>query len=302
MSGPAGGVPDDGRQAVIGGLFGASAFLIWGLIPILFKQIAYVPALEILAHRIVWAAVLMALLAAAVGGNRRVRNSLANRHVLGALAVSATAVAINWLVFIWAVNHARVLETSLGYFMNPLVNVVFGVAFLGERLRMMQWLAVGLATAGVAIMAMGHGALPWVALTLAISFGLYGLMRKITPVDPISGLLIETVMLAPAALGYLLWLRHAGEGAFLGLDSRTDGLLVATGIATAVPLMLFAVAARRVRLVTLGFIQYLAPSTSFLLAVFLFGEPFTPALQATFAFVWAGLALYSFDAVRGRER
>lgn len=297
MSGPPD--PADERQ-VLGMASAVGAFLIWGLIPILFKAIADVPAVEIVAHRIVWAAVLMAVLAAAGAGRRRVRAALANPRTMGALAISAVAVAVNWLVFIWAVNHDRVLETSLGYFMNPLVNVVFGVAFLGERLRPVQWAAVALAATGVAVMALGYGALPWVALTLAVSFGLYGLVRKVTPIDAISGLWIETLMLAPAALGYLLWLGRAGEGVFLVSGIAVDGLLVATGIATAVPLMLFAVAARRIRLVTLGFIQYLAPSTSFLLGVFLFREPFTPVLQATFSFVWAGLALYSMDAARRR--
>jgi len=288
----------EGRR--IGVLCAIGAFLIWGLIPILFKAIGGVPALEILSHRVVWAALFVIVIAVVRRLGPNIRAIVADRRMLGALVVSATSVAVNWFVFIWAVNQDRVLETSLGYFMNPLVNVLFGVVFLRERLRPPQWGAVALAVTGVAFMGVGHGALPLVALMLAFSFGLYGLMRKITPVDAVSGLLVETLLLTPVALGYLLWLAVTGGGAFAAVGSTTDVLLVATGIATAVPLILFAVGARRIRLVTLGFIQYLAPSTSFLLGVFLFREPFTPALQTAFFFVWAGLVVYSFDAWRRR--
>jgi chloramphenicol-sensitive protein RarD len=221
------------------------------------------------------------------------------RLLLG-LAGSAGLLAINWLVFVWAVNNDRVLETSLGYFINPLVNVALGVAFLGERLRPAQWLAVASAAAGVGIMAIGSGALPWVPLALAVSFGLYGLMRKVMPVDPVAGLLVETAMMAPLALAYLAWLGWTGAGTFLAGSPVLDAMLMATGIATAVPMTLFVIAARGLPLATLGFIQYLSPSTTFLLGVFLYREPLTSAGLATFAMVWAGLALYSLGALRRR--
>jgi chloramphenicol-sensitive protein RarD len=236
----------------------------------------------------------------ATGRGTRTIGVLARPRLLLGLAGSAGLLAINWLVFIWAVNNDRVLETSLGYFINPLINIALGVAFLGERLRVVQWLAVALAAAGVGIMAAGYGTLPWVPLALAASFGLYGLLRKIMPVDPVGGLLIETLLMTPVSLGYLVWIGVAGEGVFL-VGSRTlDVMLAATGVATAVPMTLFVFAARGLRLATLGFIQYLSPSTTFLLGVFLYREPLTPALSATFAFVWAGLALYSFDLLRRR--
>lgn len=279
---------------------GLGAFLTWGLLPIFFKAMAEAQPVEIVAHRIVWAALLIAAFVWATGQGARTMGVLARPRLLLGLAGSAGLLAVNWLVFIWAVNNDRVLETSLGYFINPLVNVALGVAFLGERLRKVQWFAVTLAAAGVGVMALGSGALPWVPLTLAVSFGLYGLMRKVMPVDPAAGLLIETLMLTPASLAYLVWLGGTGEGAFLAGSRALDVMLMATGIATAVPMTLFIIAARGLRLATLGFIQYLSPSTSFLLGVFLYREPLTPALIATFAFVWAGLALYSFDLLRRR--
>ena len=279
---------------------GFGAFLTWGLIPIFFKAMAEVPPPEIVAHRVVWAALLIAVFVWVTGQGARTMGVLAHPRLLLGLAFSSGLLTLNWLVYIWAVNNDRVLETSLGYFINPLVNIALGVAFLGERLRWMQWLAVALAAVGVGIMAAGHGAPPWVPLALAVSFGLYGLMRKIMPVDPAGGLLIETLIMTPVAFGYLVWLGGAGEGAFRAGSPTLDVMLMATGVATAVPMTLFVIAARGLRLVTLGFIQYLAPSTSFVLGVFLFREPLTPALLATFAFVWAGLALYSLDLLRRR--
>lgn len=279
---------------------GFGAFLSWGLIPIFFKGLAEVPPVEIVAHRIVWATLLIAIFVWVTGQGERTMSLLARPRLLLGLAGTSGLLTLNWLVFIWAVNNDRVLETSLGYFINPLVSIALGVAFLGERLRMVQWFAVALAVAGVGIMAFGHVALPWIPLTLAVSFGLYGLMRKIMPVDPVGGLLIETLIMTPVAFGYLIWLGSTGVGAFLAEFRTLDIMLAATGIATAIPMTLFVIAARGLRLATLGFMQYLSPSASFLLGVFLYREPLTPALLATFAFVWAGLALYSFDMLRRR--
>jgi chloramphenicol-sensitive protein RarD len=285
------------RTALAAGL---GAFLIWGLLPIYFKAMAAAGSTEIVAHRIVWAALLIAAFVWMTGQAARTLSLLARPRLLAGLAGSAGLLAVNWLVFIWAVNNDRVLETSLGYFINPLVNVALGVAFLGERLRPAQWLAVALAAAGVGIMAIGSGALPWVPLALALSFGLYGLMRKVMPVDPVAGLLVETALMAPVALAYLVWLGRTGAGTFLAGSPALDAMLVATGIATAVPMTLFVIAARGLPLATLGFIQYLSPSATFLLGVFLYREPLTGSGAATFAMVWAGLALYSVDLLRRR--
>jgi chloramphenicol-sensitive protein RarD len=292
--------PPDARAPTASLAAGFGAFLIWGLIPIFFKAMAEVPPVEIVAHRIVWAALLIAAFVWAAGQGDRTMGLLAHPRLLLGLAGSSGLLTLNWLVYIWAVNNDRMLETSLGYFINPLVNIALGVAFLDERLNKVQWLAVALAAAGVGIMAVGHGTLPWIPLVLAVSFGLYGLMRKVMPVDPVGGLLIETLMMTPVSLGYLVWLGGTGEGAFLAGSRTLDVMLAATGVATAVPLTLFVIAARGLRLSTLGFIQYLAPSTTFLLGVFLYREPLTPALGVTFAFVWAGLALYSADLLRQR--
>lgn len=279
------------------------AFLAWGLIPIFFKQLGDVAAFEIIAHRVVWSCLFLGIVAALLRGRRTVRALLADGRVVRRLGLSATLIGTNWTIYVWAINSDRVLETSLGYFINPLVNVLLGVAFLGERLRPLQWVSVAFAAAGVAVAVVGYGALPWVALSLALTFGFYGLVRKTTPVDAVSGLLAETSILLPLAGGFLLWAGLAGRGAFLSGDVARDLLLVLAGPLTAVPMLLFVAGARRLRLATLGFFQYLSPSCTFLLGVYVYGEPFEPARQITFAFVWAGLALYSFDAMRaGRRR
>ncbi len=279
---------------------GFVTFLAWGLIPIFFKELAEAPPVEIVAHRVVWATLLIAIFVWATGQGERIMSLLMRPRLTLGLFGTSGLLTLNWLVFIWAVNNDRVLETSLGYFINPLVSIALGVAFLGERLRTVQWVAVALAVVGVGVMAVGHGALPWIPLTLAVSFGLYGLIRKVMPVDPVGGLLIETLIMTPVSLGYLVWLGSTGAGAFLTVSRTLDIMLMLTGVATAIPLTLFVIAARGLRLATLGFMQYLAPSTTFLLGVFLYREPLTPALLTTFAFVWAGLALYSFDMIRRR--
>jgi chloramphenicol-sensitive protein RarD len=285
------------RTALAAGL---GAFLTWGLLPIYFKAMAEAAAVEIVAHRIVWAALLIAAFVGATGRGARTVEVLVRPRLLLGLVGSALLLAVNWLLFIWAVNNDRILETSLGYFINPLVSIALGVAVLGEWLRPLQWFAVLFAMIGVGIMTVGSGALPWVPLALAVSFGLYGLLRKIMPVDPVVGLLVETLILAPVSAAYLIWLGTVGEGSFLAISLTLDLLLLATGIATAVPMTLFVIAARGLPLATLGFVQYCSPSTTFLVGAFLYREPLTPVLLVTFACVWAGLALYSFDLLRRR--
>lgn len=302
------GVPERPRptqpaDSPAGAAAALGAFLSWGLIPIFFKQLGAVAAFEIIAHRVVWSCLFLGAVAALLRGRRTVRALLADGRVVRRLGLTAMLIGTNWTLYVWAVNTDRLLETSLGYFITPLVNVLLGVAFLGERLRPLQWVAVACAAAGVTVAVLGHGALPWIALSLAVTFGFYGLVRKTTPVDAVSGLLAETSLLFPLAAGFLLWAGLTGRGAFLAGDGTRDFLLVLAGPLTAVPMLMFAVGARGLRLATLGFFQYLSPSCTFLLGVYVYGEPFELARQVTFALVWTGLAIYSFDAIRaGRRR
>jgi chloramphenicol-sensitive protein RarD len=278
-----------------------AAFLIWGLFPLYWKQVASVPALEIVAHRTAWAFVFVAAWVSWRGGWGLAAAVVANRRTLLVLAIGALLIGVNWLLYIWAVTHAHVMEGSLGYYINPLVNVLLGVVVLRERLSRPQALAVGLAAAGVAVLSLGYGRFPWIALALASTFGLYGLVRKTVAADAITGLLCETAILTPAAAGYLLLLGARGSGAF-GVSTKATALLVLGGAVTAVPLALFAYGARALPLSTLGFIQYLSPSLQFLCAVLIYGEPFTAAHAVTFACIWTALAVLTWDARKRLRR
>lgn len=292
--------PPGTDQARRGGLFALAAFGIWSAFPAFFKLVAEVPSTEVLAHRILWSMAFVALLLALRGAWGDIGRVLRNRRLLRQLCLSSLLVSVNWLVFIWAVANDRVLESSLGYFINPLINVLLGVLFLGERLRLLQWTAIALACAGVLYQIVGLGQLPWVALTVAVTFGCYGLVRKQTDVDAFSGLFVETLLLAPLAVGYLLFLESAGRGSFLHAGIGGDLLLVLAGVLTALPLLLFTAAATRLRLSTLGLLQYTVPSGHFLLAVLAFGETFTAAHAVTFGCIWSALLLYVLSNLRGR--
>lgn len=295
--------PASGReQAWSGVLYAGGAFGIWGVVPVYFKAVAAAGALEVLAHRVVWSVVLMGAL---LTGRRRLGALAAEFRAPGRLRLylaSTALVSVNWLVFIWAVQNGRVLEASLGYYINPLVNVLLGMVFLHERLSRLQGVAVALATVGVAIQVAGVGELPWVALALAFSFGLYGLVRKRGGADPLLGLMVETLFLLPAALALLAVMMARGSAAFGRGDLGMDALLVFSGVVTAVPLVLFLEAAQRLRLATLGLMQYIAPTLHFLLAVLVYDERFTVAHLLAFALIWAALALYSFDAYSALRR
>ncbi|MCE9569746.1 MAG: EamA family transporter RarD [Rhodocyclales bacterium] len=284
------------RLGVVAGIF---AYLIWGLVPIFFKQIAEVPAVEIIAHRVVWA---MLLMTALIGFGRGFGAALRVARMpsqLARIALASLLVISNWLTFVWGVNNGHILETSLGYFILPLLNVALGVLVLKERLRPLQWLAVLLAAAGVAIEVTRAGGLPWIALVLAGTFGIYGLLRKQLPLDAASGLFLETVCMTPVALAWLGWLAYSGQSHFGGaMFSTGDMLLVATGPITAIPLLLFAIAARRLPLNMMAFLQYIAPSITFLLAVLVYNEPLDLRRTLTFATIWLGLAIYTFDLLR----
>lgn len=280
-----------------GPLAAALAYILWGLFPLYIKQIAHVDALEVVAHRSVWSLVLLLALLAALRRFAWLREALRKPRVLGAFALSAALLSVNWLVYVWAVSNERVLDASLGYFINPLFNVMLGYVVLHERPRPWQWAAVALAAAGVLWLALGAGQFPWVALTLAASFGLYGLLRKTATLGAMEGLTLETLLLAPLAAGLLLWLGWQGQGAFAQGDAATTGWLLLAGPVTAVPLLLFAAGARRVTLATLGLLQYLGPTIQFLLGIYLYHEPFDPQRGIGFALIWAGLLLYSGEGL-----
>ena len=286
---------DESSSTRTGLIQGVAAYLIWGLLPIYLHLLRAVPATQVLGHRILWSLGLLTVVVLALRRTAEIRAGVRGR-VLPMLCVSALLISINWLVYIWSVGHDRVLEASLGYFINPLVNVALGVAVLRERIRPVQAMAVGLAIVGVLVVALGGGAL-WIPLTLALSFGLYGLIRKVVAIDALGGLMIETLVLAPFAAAALL-LAGAHGTAGWGGDIRIDLLLAFTGVVTAVPLLLFAAAARRLRYATVGLLQYIAPTLAFLEAVLLFGEPLKPVHLVTFGLIWTGCGLYGWDSLR----
>ncbi|WP_312936011.1 EamA family transporter RarD [Pseudomonas sp.] len=278
-----------------GYFLGLSAYIIWGLFPLYFKAIQSVPAMEIIVHRVLWSALfggIVLMLWKHPGWWRELRQ---NPQRLAILALSGSLIALNWLTYVWAVNTGRMLEASLGYYINPLVNVLLGMLLLGERLRRLQWLAVGLALAGVVQQVWQVGSLPWVSLVLALTFGFYGLIRKKAPVAALPGLVVETWMLVPVALGWLLLHPTAisAQPAFYGTSEAL--WLMAAGPVTLVPLVCFNAAARHLPYTTLGFLQYLAPTLVLLQAVWLFNEHLAPSTLIAFMFIWAGLAVYSVD-------
>ncbi len=277
-------------------VFGAGCYALWGVLPLYIHLLQDVPALQVLAHRVLWSLLLLVVVIVLLRRARPILAAARGRTLLY-LVASAALIAINWLVYIWAVQHHHVLEASLGYFINPLVNVALGVAVLGERLRRLQGVAIAVAAAGVAILAISGGGALWISLALAASFGLYGLVRKVAAIDALGGLTVETLLLAPASLALLFHAGQVGQGAF-GQSAGLDWLLVLAGPVTAAPLLLFAAAARRLPLATLGLLQYIAPSLQFAEAVLFFGEPVRLVHIVTFALIWTGCALYALDGLR----
>jgi chloramphenicol-sensitive protein RarD len=293
----AGAAQDGSRRSAVGVGFAAAAYLTWGLFPLYFHALGGVPAPEILAYRIVCSAVFLAAVISATGRWGEALRQLRAPGTLRSLALSAVFISANWLVYVWAVNAGHVLEASLGYFVNPLVSVLLGVVFLREPLTRPQRLAVAIAAAGVIALVVRAGRFPWIALTLAMTFGLYGLIRKRVRVDATIGLLGEVSILAPLAAAYLAWLGAAHAGHFGG-DARVTLLLAASGVVTAMPLIWFALGVQRLRLSTIGLLQYLNPTVQFTIAVLVFREPFTAAHALAFGCIWLSLALYSLDALR----
>ncbi|MDP5136027.1 EamA family transporter RarD [Rheinheimera baltica] len=284
------------REQKLGGIFAASAYSLWGLAPLYFKQIDFIPATEILLHRIVWSFLLLLLVLVALKQVRKVIALMRQPKILAWLLISALLLGGNWGLFIWAVNSNHMLDASLGYYINPLLNVLLGMLFLGERLRKLQWAAVGLACSGVLIQLITYGSLPWIALTLAGSFAIYGLMRKKLAVDAITGLFYESLLLLPLALWF--WWHYADSSAANLLQNswQLNSYLVAASLVTTVPLLCFIAGARRLQLSTMGFFQYIGPSFMFVFGVWLYQEPFAAERLVTFALIWLALLVYTIDA------
>jgi chloramphenicol-sensitive protein RarD len=281
----------------IGPLAAAAAYILWGIFPLYIRQVSHVSALEIVVHRSVWSLVFVLLLLVVLRRLAWLRDVWQQPRVLGAFALSAVLLSGNWLLYVWAVNAHRVLDASLGYFINPLFNVMLGYVVLHERPRPGQWAAVALAAAGVVWLTVAAGQLPWISLLLAASFGVYGLLRKTAVLGAMEGLALETLLLAPLTVGALAFMLWSGQAAFAQGDHATNLWLLAAGPFTAIPLLLFAVGARRVTMATLGVLQYLGPSIQFVLGVFLFHEPFTTVRGVGFALIWAGLVVYTAESV-----
>ncbi len=289
------------KSVKAGVLFAIAAYGMWGFAPIYFKLLVDVPALEILVHRIVWSVLVLVVLVLVAGHSRKVITAFKTPAVLKILCLSGILLAINWLIFIWAVNSDRLLDASLGYYINPLLNVFLGRVFLAERLRGLQKVAVGLAIFGVSIMLISHGQLPWVALALAASFGVYGLLRKQVAVDSLPGLLVESILMMPFALIYWVWFSSDYSNMFTNqIDLNIT--LICAGVMTTAPLLCFTAAARRIMYSTLGFFQYIGPSIMFLLAVFFYSEPLDETRLVMFGFVWSALILFSYDAFRNYRK
>lgn len=290
------------RQHRLGLGYTLAAFTFWGLVPLFWKLLAAVPAPQQLAHRVFWCALLMTALLAVRGKMSGLGAVFRRPRTLLALVLSTAMIGINWFIFLYSIATDQLLQTSLGYFINPLVSVLLGLLFLRESLRKTQWTACALATGGVGVMTWQLGALPWISLALAFSFGFYGLLRKVVPAGPEEGLALETWILGPVAALYLVQRAALGEPVLFGFGWGTAGLLVLTGGVTALPLLWFTHGAKRLPLSTVGMLQYVAPTLQGLLAVFAFGEPFDSGRLVAFAFIWAGLALFTVDVQRARRR
>ncbi|MEI2821131.1 MAG: EamA family transporter RarD [Marmoricola sp.] len=288
----------EGTRASNGFLYGLSAYLIWGLFPLYWQLLQPASSLEILAHRIAWSVFVMVALLFASRRVPEFRAILASPRTTRLLVAAAVLVSVNWGTYIWGVNNGHVVETALGYFINPLVNVSMGVVIMGERLRKVQWIALAFAFVAVLVLAWDYGRPPYVALTLAFSFALYGLLKKKADVDAIESLTFETLLISPVAFGYLIYLGVSGQSAF-GSHGVTHALLLAsTGIATAGPLLMFGAAAIRVKLSTLGLLQYIAPTSQFVIGLIVFHETMTHVRWIGFVMVWIALAIFTADALR----
>ena len=298
MTSPAPHTPAQARGAWAATL----CYFLWGLVPLYWRELATVDPLELIAHRHVWSLVLLLTIVAVHRGFGTVFDALRTPRSILLNCLGAALLTSNWLVYVWGVNTGHVIETSLGYFLVPLINVAAGRFVLHEHLRRLQWFAIALAGAGVTWMILQLGRPPWIALALGGTWGGYSLLRKKSPLPPVAGLTIETLLLAPAAIAFLLWQHHIGRGALGRADLHVQLLILSSGVVTAIPLLLFAYGARRIRLSTLGLLQYLAPTVQFCLGVWVFHEPFSRARMLSFSFIWAALAVYTLDNLLAQRR
>ncbi|WP_415881343.1 EamA family transporter RarD [Neptuniibacter sp. QD34_54] len=282
--------------------YAVAAFLMWGLVPVYFKAVDDVPAFEVLAHRVVWSVVFLGLFLLLKGKLSELTTLRNSPKILLSLGLSALVISINWLVFIWAVSEQRIVETTLGYFINPLINIVFGFFIFSERLRFLQLIAVAIAAVAVLYQIILIGELPWVALTLATSFSIYSVLRKKIPIDSITGLLVETLWLFPMALVYMIWLSSQNNFVLLNGSTEVQVLLLAAGLVTSLPLIAFAAGARRLSLTMVGLLQYIGPSIAFLIAVFYYNEPMDQDRLITFVMIWIALAIFSVEGVLVQQR
>ncbi len=290
------------NRARDGFVLGFLAYAMWGAFPLYWPLLEPAGAIELLAHRVAWSAVVMAVLALALRKREALRLILRTPRVLALLLTAACVISVNWGVYIWSVTHEHVVESSLGYFINPLVTVLMGVLVLGERLRRLQWAAVAIAGVAVLGLTIAEGRAPYIALALAFSFGTYGLLRKKADVGAVEGLTVETFLLAPLAIAYIVWLEASGDGRALSEGPGHLVLLMTAGLITAVPLLCFGGAATRVPLTTLGLLQYVAPTLQFLLGITVGDEPMSASRWIGFAVIWAALVVFSVDTVRSRRQ
>ena len=281
--------------------YAVAAYTLWGFLPIYWKWLQHVPAPQLLGHRVVWSFLTLLVVIGVTRRGRAFLDVLRNGRIVRTYIVAGVLLGINWLTFVWAVNAGFIVETSLGYFINPLLSVVLGVVFLGERLRLWQWIPIGLAAVGVFYLTFIYGALPWIALVLASCFGIYGLIKKKAPLDSFFGLTLETGALFLPALAYLSFAEWSGEGAFLHTGVVSDLLLAGAGVMTTVPLLMFAAATHRIPLSMVGILQYIAPTLMFLLGVLVYGEPFSPKRLVGFAIVWVALIIFAAEGLLHRR-
>ena len=291
---------DQLKRYRIGIIYTTVAFFAWGVLPFYWKALSTVPSFEILAHRILWSFVFVTIVLAA-RSNVQVKRLLSDPETRKSLIITGTLIGINWFTYVYAVNSERLVEASMGYYINPLLSVLLGIVVLKERLNLLQVVAFVLACAGVLYLTIDYGRLPWIALLLASAFALYGLFKKTIKVEPMPGLMIETLILLPVALSIIVYQMMIGRGAFLGVSLMTDAFLVFAGVVTVLPLYWFAQGARRIPLSSVGFLQYIAPSLMLLIGIFIFREPFTRTHLVSFGFIWLALALYSMTLVRKPE-
>lgn len=289
-------------SAKAGAIAAACCYLLWGLVPLYWKQLASIDPVELIAHRHAWSLLFLLVLVGVQGGFGGVRAAIGTARGLGANFLSAVLLTVNWLVYVWGVNTGHVIECSLGYFLVPLVNVAAGRFVFHEHLRRLQWVAISFAAAGVVLQIAQFGRPPWIALTIAGTWGAYSVMRKQSPLGSLTGLTVETLLLAPFAVMFLFWRHRLGTGALGRVDLSTHLLVLSSGVITAIPLLLFAYGARRIRLSTLGLLQYLAPSVQFAIGVWVYHETFSRGRAASFALIWTGLALYTADNLWAQRR